>query len=903
MKGKIIFLLLWTGPMAFFLPLLAQHLPKQYQLYYDKPVPVLPVTNFDSLNEKALVKATPFDPAWESLSLPIGNGYLGAAIFGRTDTERVQLTENSMAARSLYGGVGLTAFAELYIDFNHTSPTGYSRSLCLDDALSTVKYDADGIIYKREYFASYPDKVLVIKLTASQHGKLSFTLRPQIPYKKPFGAASHNNGRTGKVFARNDLITLSGKLEYLNILFEGQFKVVPFGGTLQEANDADGDEGKLMVSNADSALILVAVGTNYKLESSVFLENNSYKKITDTSSPHNHVSSIMEAAAKKTYGQLLAAHKKDYSNLFSRVNLNLGSAPSPLTTSQLMSRYKAGAIDHYLEELYFQYGRYLLICSSRPGTLPPNLQGVWNQYDVSPWTGGYWHNINIQMNYWPVFNTNLAELFQSFADYNMAYRAAAQKIATQYIAKNNTAMLAPAGGANGWTIGTGASAYNISGPGNHSGPGTGGLTTKMFWDYYAFTGDVALLKKVSYPAIIGMSDFLLRVVTDTAGLLLASPSYSPEQSQGGAYYKTTGCAFDQQMIAESHNDALKAAAIISDKSAVLPLLQTQLPRLDPVQIGWSGQVKEYREENYYGEIGEVKHRHISHLVGLYPGTIINANTPAWLDAAKETLERRGDKSTGWAMAHRLNLWARAKEGDRAYILLQTLLQTGTFDNLWNRNPPFTIEGNLGATAGMAEMLLQSHEGYIHLLPALPQSWQTGSFSGLMARGNFEVSAEWNNGQAKSFTITSNIGGPCRLRYFNLHQATVKNRLGKIIAVEKKQDFISFKTTAGEVYSLTAIPLYKKVANPSHLLISDSNGESITIKWDKSPAAAGYNFYTHVGNAPDYTLVRANIKGTSFQFKTATADKHFIIKLTAVDSHGRESSGVRIVVADNAVTDR
>lgn len=873
---------------------------KNYTLWYDKPAPVLPITNLDSLNAKTLVEATPLDPAWENWSLPIGNGYMGASLFGRTVTERVQLTENSVAAKSLYGGVGLTNFAELHLDFNHKTPQKYSRSLRLKDAVSTVKYEQDGVIYEREYIASFPDKVLVIRLSASKKGKLSFTLRPEIPYKKPFGPASKNNGRLGRVSAQNDLITLSGKLEQLNILFEGQFRVIPAGGTLNAYTDAEGDNGKIVVTGADAALILVAVGTNYKLDSSIFDEHTNAKKLADTTSPHPKVTAIMKKASAKTYAELLAAHKKDYTTLFSRATVDFGAKESPLTTDALLKNYKEGVIDPYLEELYFQYGRYLLICSSRPGTLPPNLQGIWSQYDITPWTGGYWHNINIQMNYWPVFTTNLTELFQSFADYNLAYRRAATKGATDYIRRSNPGKLLTGEGENGWTIGTGASAYNISTPGVHSGPGTGTMTTKLFWDYYAFTGDKKILKDITYPAMLGMSKFLAKVVVDTAGVLLTYPSYSPEQrwQKVKEHYKTMGSAFDQQMIYENHQDVLKAAKQLGDNDPFLSVIQAQLPKLDPVQVGWSGQIKEYREENYYGEIGDPHHRHTSQLVGLYPGTLINSTTPAWLDAAKESLNGRGDKATGWGMAFKLNLWARIKDGERSYALYRTLLQKGTLDNLWDTHPPFQIDGNFGGTAGVAEMLLQSHEGFIDLLPALPPQWKTGFYSGLLARGNFEVSAQWADGQVQKFTIKSNAGGICKLRYPDIQQATVKNAASNNVAIaSKKRDFIEFDTKAGDVFTITVIPVYKKISNPSNLIIKEQQDEKIVIHWDKSPDAVAYNIYSHVGDSPDYTLIQPNSTATTAEYKGADmkAVKHGILRVTAVDKTGRESSGLTVQV--------
>ena len=875
---------------------------KPYVLWYNEPVPEIPI----KYNETNSLNDNPRDNAWENWSLPIGNGYLGANIFGRTMTERIQLTDNTLASRSHYNGAGLTNFAELYLDFNHQNPVHYRRGLRLNDAVAFVQYTQGDTFYEREYYASYPDKVMVIKLKADKKGALSFAVRPEVPYLRSFGKADGNRGRSGKVTASGNLITLSGVIEFPAIHYEGAFKVIAYGGSMNAANDKNNDHGQINVSKADSALILVAIGTDYKLESRIFTEKDFSKKLAGNTHPHERLSSVIEQASLKSPEQLYQAHVKDYSGLFARVNLDLSSAPSTIPTDELLKKYKEGFVDHYLEELYFQYGRYLLICSSRPGTLPPNLQGIWSQYEVTPWTGGYWHNINIQMNYWPVFNTNLTELFQSYVDFNEAFRDEASTIATDYIRKYAPKKVSYQPGGNGWTIGTGANAYSISGPGGHSGPGTGGLTTKLFWDYYEFSGDKELLKAHCYPAMLGMSEFLSKTVIDTLGYLLASPSASPEQevrdSNGKShYYITTGCAFDQQMIYENHADVIKAAQITNDKSPLLPVLKTQLSALDPVQVGYSGQIKEYREEKLYGEIGEYHHRHISNLVGLYPGTIINSNTPAWLDAARVTLNQRGDQSTGWAMAHRLNLWARIKDGDRAYTLLQTLLKKGTMNNLWDTHPPFQIDGNFGGTAGVAEMLLQSHEGYIHPLAALPQDWSKGSFSGLLARGNFEVSAEWENSQAARFTIHSKIGGICKLKYFNVNKAVITNSSEKKVVVKtRKTDYVEFETSADETYLITSIPVYQKIAPPSNPKINHQVGNGkITLSWDASPDAVTYRVYKHTGNSPDYQLIKSGVKTNSFKNVILEQGKneHSIFRITAVDKTGRESEGVNLNVLE------
>lgn len=862
----------------------------KYQLWYNAPAP-------NRGSDFSIVKAggKPFDADWENWSLPIGNGYLGACIFGRTDIERVQLTENSLSNKGLYGIGSLTSFAEMLIDFNHEKFTNYRRSLNLDQSVAEVNYICNGVNYSRAYFASYPDKVLVIKLKANASGKISFTLRPTIPYlKKSDTTALKDDGRTGIVTARENIITLSGNMQYYNIDYEGQFKVLHFGGSLKSENDTNNDHGKIIVSNADSAVILVALGTNYQLKSSVFTETVPSKKLEGFPHPHQKVTEIIEAASKKSSIVLFQNHLKDYQKYFSRVHLNLEAKKSTIPTDSLLANYKNGIIDHYLEELYFQYGRYLLISSSRKGTLPSNLQGIWSQYDVSPWTSGYWHNVNVQMNYWPAFNTNLAEMFASYVDYNKAFREAAFSNGSRYVKKLNPSAFDSTKNANGWAIGTGASPYSIHSPGSHSGPGTGGFTTKLFWDEYDFTRDINALKLTDYPAMASMAQFLSKVVKENNGLLLTDPSASPEQKVNNKNYETVGCAFDQEMIYENHHDVLKSAKILNDKSPIVATIQQQINKLDPIQVGWSGQIKEYREEKKYGDIGEYHHRHISQLVGLYPGTIINSTTPAWIDAAKVTLNERGDVSKGWSMAHRLNAWARIKDGNRAYKLYQTLLQQGTFDNLWDSHPPFQIDGNFGGTAGVAEMLLQSHEGFIEPLPALPSGWMNGSFEGLVARGNFEVSAKWNNGQATNFQIKSNVGETCRIKYSKISKALLKDKTGKIISFKNiEKDVIEFATSKGMTYLVSAIPAHSIIQTPGKVSATSLDNNNYHIQWEKSNDAVSYNFYVAMDNSPDYTLVKNNITDShlNYELKVAANNSRCSFRITAVSKDGTESNGV------------
>lgn len=806
-------------------PAAARTLPdsdKVYKLWYDSPAP----------NEGGVFRPgetdRPIDVDWENWSLPIGNGYMGASVFGRTDCERLQITDKTLYIKGIWGYETQTAFADLYIDFFHTTRSNYQRSLTLNDAVCRVSYDYDQTHYEREYFMSYPDNVLVIKLKSDKSGKLSFTVRPQIPYQVPFGplqrtdsitkgylsgrtVSRHSfNGRSGKVTANDSIITLRGKTEYLKLIYEGQLRVIHFGGKMHGSNDSNQDNGKIYVENADSAIVLFTLGTNYKLESKTFIQPP-HKKLEGNPDPHLQITETLAKASAKNYKELLNRHREDYTGFFNRAKLDLGEKEPGIPTDRLLKEYKAGKHCSYLEELFFQYGRYLLISTSRKGTLPPTLQGVWNQYEQAPWNGNYTHNINIQMNYWPAFNTNLAELFESYADYHKAYRDAAEAVADKYIQMHKPALYSSHKGDNGWVVGTSANAFSVSSPGGHSGPGTGGFTANLFWEYYRFTADKNILKEISYPALSDMSRFLSKVVQDTLGYILAYPSSSPEQysKKTNRPYPTVGCAFDQQMIYENHRCVIEAAQILQKRSPLVKLLRKQVGRLDPVQIGASGQIKEYREENVYGDIIlEPHHRHISNLIGLYPGTIINETTPEWLEAAKVTLNLRGDISTGWSMAHKINLWARTKEGERAYQLLQALLKTATFNNLWTNciavlRSPYQIDANFGGTAGIAEMLLQSHEGYIAPLPALPVAWKDGNYQGLVARGNFEISARWKNGKAIELGVHSRKGSRCTIKYPCVSRAVLTDSKGNHLKFSAEAvDLVTFETHEGESYKLS-----------------------------------------------------------------------------------------------------
>ncbi|WP_405563355.1 glycosyl hydrolase family 95 catalytic domain-containing protein [Polaribacter sp. Asnod6-C07] len=825
--------------------------------------------------------ATNDNKGWINRSIPMGNGYMGVNVFGGIATERIQITENSLYdwAEKNRGlrRKGLNNFAEVYIDFDHQNTKNYKQELNLNKGVSFVEYEQNGVKYSREYFTSYPDKVMAIRLNASEKGKLSFTLRPTIPF---LGEA-----KSGTVSAKDNIITLSGIMNYYKIKFEGQFKVIPIGGKMNATK-----KGTIRVSDADSALILIAIGTNYKLDSQIFLTDEPTKKLEGFPDPHKKVTAYLEDASAKSYNELLKNHLADYTNLYNRVNFNLGADEPKIPTNELIDAYPNGNSSKYLEELAFQYGRYMLICSSRKGTLPPHLQGIWNVYERPPWSSQYLHDTNLQMAYAPVFSTNLTELFESYADYFKVFEARQRLYATQYIKEFNSAEL-DANGDNGWSGPFWSNPYDIPAKSKVAGFGTGSWIGLLFWDYFDYTRNKTLLANKVYPVIYEQANFVSRFVTNTDGFLLANPSSSPEQK----LRNTVGTTFDQQMFFENHHNTLKGAEILGKSDVRLPIFKSQLPLLDPIQIGKSGQIKEFRQEEFFDDIGDPNHRHTSMLLGLYPGQLINDKTPAWLDAAEVSLLKRGHKTNiGWARAERIAMWARVHNEEEAYSYYKELLSENYLHNLFNDHrgdPLFQADANYGATAGVAEMLLQSQDYVIAPLTALPKNWSEGSYNGLLARGNFEVSAAWSKGQAKKFEVLSKSGGILEFRYPNVAKAIIKTSKGKTVKfVVKDNDLITIKTEVGQIYVINAIPEFTSVEAPSKLKIVKKDNE-VKLSWNKSKDAVSYNIYRAVGNSPTYELVASKITNTDFVYKLSELKKisQMIFKVTSVRNDGRESN--------------
>lgn len=827
------------------------------------------------------------DEGWEKYSLPIGNGYSGASVFGGVDVERLQFTTNTFA--NVYKQGGVSNFAEIHLRFPQGEVKDYERGLRLSDGVAYSRYCIDGIGVDREAFFSYPDRVFAYRIRSDR--AYSFVAELVIPY---LGARPiEEGGRTGQVYHEKQTLVMRGRLPSRDLLYEGRLSVITDGQVRVEENS-------LRVINATETSLFFVMGTSYKLCEEVFLEGCNKALGAD---PHADLVRDMENALSLGYEKLYDRHRQDYTALISRVEVDLGGVEDSRPTDELLKAYQKGQPSQYLEEVYYAYGRHLLVCSSRKGTPPASLQGVWTVHDKSPWGSGFWHNINIQMNYWPAFITNLAETFQAYTAYWKGYLKQAQRNASEWIRQTNPENYVDGEGGCGWILGTGAFCYEIEGRAKspHSGPGTGGLTSQMLWDYYDFTRDEGVLRDFTYPAVHGMAKFLTKTVREYDGEWLCSFSASPEQILSGdvwinqhktqKYHLTVGCAFDQQMAYENAVADLACAKILGVEDEVTALERVQIDHYAPVQIGYSGQVKEFGEEHFYGEIGQAKHRHISQLVSLMPGGAISQSTPAWLDAAKITLRLRGDESTGWALAHRFCAWARACDGEHAYLLLGNLLKNRTYPNLWDVHPPFQIDGNFGAVAGITEMLLQSVDA-ISLFPALPKAWKNVSFKGLKARGNFTVSASCHEGEITSCEIESVVGGVLRLRVGNAPKVKVVEKgTGKAVATDRQGELLLFETQVGKTYMVSGFTCKETPAMPQNAQgVWTESG--VVLTW--LACAEKYAVYRGVENDSQYTLL-GETREPSFTDSEFTSAKkaRLTYKIVAADNPSPADEGALI----------
>lgn len=752
------------------------------------------------------------DREWESRSLPIGNGSLGANILGSVAAERITLNEKTLwrggpntsggadyywnvnkqsapilkeirqaftegngekaaqLTRKNFNGLAVyeekdehpfrfgsfTTMGELYIEtgLSELRMKNYRRILSLDSAMAVVQFDKEGVQYRRKYFISYPDSVMAMEFSADKAGKqnlvLSYAPNPE----------AQSNMRTDGT----DGLVYTGILNNNGMKFAFRIKAIAKGGTVTAQND------RLIVKGADRVVFLLTADTDYKMNFNPDFKN---PKTYVGDDPELTTQSMMNQALLKGYETLVNNHKADYTALFNRVKLTLNPdvTGSDLPTYQRLANYRKGQPDFRLEELYYQFGRYLLIASSRPGNLPANLQGMWHNNLDGPWRVDYHNNINIQMNYWPAGPTNLSECTWPLIDFIRGLVKPGEKTAQAYFA------------ARGWTASISANIFGFTSPLSSEimawnfNPMAGPWLATHIWEYYDYTRDRNFLKEVGYDLIKSSAQFTVDYLWHKPdGTYTAAPSTSPEHGP-----VDEGATFVHAVVREILLDAIEASKVLGVDSRERKHWQEVLAHLVPYKIGRYGQLLEWSKDI---DDPNDKHRHVNHLFGLHPGrTLSPVTTPELAKAARIVLEHRGDGATGWSMGWKLNQWARLQDGNHAYTLFGNLLKNGTLDNLWDTHAPFQIDGNFGGTAGVTEMLLQSHMGFIQLLPALPDAWKDGLVSGLCAKGNFEVSISWKNNRLDEAILVSKAGTPCTVRYGD--------------------KTLSFKTIKGKVYKIKA----------------------------------------------------------------------------------------------------
>lgn len=759
-------------------------------------------------------------------SLPLGNGKTGACVFGDPATEKIYLNDATLwsgepvdpymnpdahqfipairkalkkedyrTADSLNRQVqgkfsqSFAPLGTLEMNFHHKQkPINYYRELDLTNAIAKVEYECDGIEFKREYFISHPDQIMMIKLTASKANSINvdLTFNSLLKYEVKNGQKLMKIDGYAPYHAepnyRGDMPDAVQFSKDRGTRFSNYIYTDLSDGEVKNNNDI------CSITNATKVVLYVSIATSF----------NGFDKDPAKSGLDNSTIAKrqLEEAIKKGYQQIREDHLSDYQSLFNRLDLSLGTSSAPdLPTNDRLKRYTNGSEDRDLEVLYFQFGRYLLISSSRTPEVPANLQGIWNPYMRPPWSSNYTMNINVEENYWLAEIANLSELHRPFLGFIKNLATTGEVTAKTFYGVDK-----------GWASCHNSDIWAMSNPVGDFGKGhpvwacwnmSGPWAVTHLWEHYLFTGDQDFLKEEAYPLMKGAAEFCLYwLVEDQNGYLITSPSTSPENlyitNEGYTGATLYGSTSDMAMIKECFMQCIKASEILNTDNNFRDSLSSALDQLYPYQIGGKGHLQEWYHD---WKDSDPKHRHQSQLFGLYPGHhITTENTPELADACKVSLEIKGDETTGWSKGWRINLWARLKDGERSYKMYRELLRYvepdgaentqysgggGTYPNLFDAHPPFQIDGNFGGASGVIEMLIQSHNHQINLLPALPKAWSDGAIRGVCARGGFELSFKWSESELVELEVFSKNGNPCVLNY---------NGVSKVIVTEKGKHY-------------------------------------------------------------------------------------------------------------------